>query len=874
MERVEKFIEETRSAIKEKSRYFKLFNFILFLGLIFIGSIILSGATSATAINNSTIYVSIQGNDTWNGLSATYNNTSGYGPKATVANATGSVANNGTVYIASGTYNENNITINSNVTITGESQQNTIINGKSQGNSIFIINPSITIIFEDITLINAKTNDGGGIYNNGNLNVNNCTFSNNIVYGYGGAIYNNQGNLTLNNCTFTSNTADVYAGAIYDNGKKNADTLIVNNSTFTDNVGYGIGAIDNTGYLNLTNSTFNNNSGEGEGVGAINNYGILNIINNTFNNDSGGAIYNNGNLNVTSSTFTNCAAPNGGAILNYHGTLTVNNCTFTGNNAIGTESGNLYIKSFGGAIDNYYGILNVTGCTFTNNTAKSDYFSYGGAIYNEGDIATVNHSTFTNNTVISDDEYSAGGAIYNGEYGTLNVTNSTFITNNATGFNGGGGAIFNWGTLNITANTFTNNTATSEAGGAIFNTGSLNVTGSNFIGNDATTGGGAIEDGGGSLNVSGSTFTKNTTNSDGGAIDNYGTANVNFNRIVGNTATKGSAIYNGGTLNAQYNWWGSNVNPTSQVYGNVSVTPWLILTLNASSTIIKANGTSIITADLQHDSNGIYHNPTNGHVPNGIPVKFTTTLGTIGTQSSTVNGSAQSTLKAGSVNGTANVSAKMDNQTVSTLVTIDTIPPKVTAVNPVNGSVNIANNTTIKITFSKPVKAGTNWFVFTSSNGTAITFKTSINGTVLTITPTNPLTNDTKYSLTLHTGSVTDLAGNPLAIWSSSFSVGPAPTIKSVNPLNGALNVSTNRTFTITFNEPIKAGNLSIQFENSSGTAIPFTTSINGNTLTITPKTSLTKSIKYTIILHTGCVTDQAGNPLALTSTSFTTTKI
>ncbi len=294
MERVEKFIEETRSAIKEKSRYFKLFNFILFLGLIFIGSIILSGATSATAINNSTIYVSIQGNDTWNGLSATYNNTSGYGPKATVANATGSVANNGTVYIASGTYNENNITINSNVTITGESQQNTIINGKSQGNSIFIINPSITIIFEDITLINAKTNDGGGIYNNGNLNVNNCTFSNNIVYGYGGAIYNNQGNLTLNNCTFTSNTADVYAGAIYDNGKKNADTLIVNNSTFTDNVGYGIGAIDNTGYLNLTNSTFNNNSGEGEGVGAINNYGILNIINNTFNNDSGGAIYNNG----------------------------------------------------------------------------------------------------------------------------------------------------------------------------------------------------------------------------------------------------------------------------------------------------------------------------------------------------------------------------------------------------------------------------------------------------------------------------------------------------------------------------------------------------------------------------------------------------
>ena len=104
-------------------------------------------------------------------------------------------------------------------------------------------------------------------------------------------------------------------------------------------------------------------------------------------------------------------------------------------------------------------------------------------------------------------------------------------------------------------------------------------------------------------------------------------------------------------MNAMYNWWGSNVNPSENVLGGVNVSPWLVLTVNASSTIIKANGTSIITADLQHDSNGIYHNTTIGHVPNGIPVNFTTTLGTIGTQSSTVNGIIQSTLKAGSVNG-------------------------------------------------------------------------------------------------------------------------------------------------------------------------------------------------------------------------------
>ena len=48
------------------------------------------------------------GNDNWNGLNSTY--TSGInGPKATIKNATGTVKSDGTVYIASGTYNENNI---------------------------------------------------------------------------------------------------------------------------------------------------------------------------------------------------------------------------------------------------------------------------------------------------------------------------------------------------------------------------------------------------------------------------------------------------------------------------------------------------------------------------------------------------------------------------------------------------------------------------------------------------------------------------------------------------------------------------------------------------------------------------------------------
>jgi hypothetical protein len=61
------------------------------------------------------------------------------------------------------------------------------------------------------------------------------------------------------------------------------------------------------------------------------------------------------------------------------------------------------------------------------------------------------------------------------------------------------------------------------------------------------------------------------------------------------------------------------------------------------------------------------------------------------------------------------------------------------------------------------------WIVLTNNKGISIPFKTKINGDTLTITPNTKLTNKTKYNLTLHTGSLTDLAGNPLALTTSTF---------------------------------------------------------------------------------------------------------
>jgi CSLREA domain-containing protein len=120
---------------------------------------------------------------------------------------------------------------------------------------------------------------------------------------------------------------------------------------------------------------------------------------------------------------------NGGAIFNL-GTLTLNNCTLSGNNT--TRSDGSGSGGNGGAIISG-GMLTANNCTFNNNTANkgvSGIGGFGGAISN-GDTLIVNNSTFNHNTC---SQY--GGAIFDSETVTLN--SSTFTDNEAAL---GGGAV-------------------------------------------------------------------------------------------------------------------------------------------------------------------------------------------------------------------------------------------------------------------------------------------------------------------------------------------------------------------------------------------------------------------------------------------------
>jgi hypothetical protein len=204
--------------------------------------------------------------------------------------------------------------------------------------------------------------------------------------------------------------------------------------------------------LTLQNLTFVDLNGilDGTPVGALyNNSGTLSIINCTFSGNSAPIISNTAVTVTTVTTVTNSTfSDNSGGVIGNGGTLTVSNSTFSGNS--------------GGVISNNNGTggtFTITDSTFSGNS--------GGAIssYYGGTTGTITDSTFSGNS---------GGAI--GNAGTLTVINSTFSGNTFTGYPHGAGAIGNSGTLTVINSTFSGNAGSGSFANSIQNSGTLTFT--------------------------------------------------------------------------------------------------------------------------------------------------------------------------------------------------------------------------------------------------------------------------------------------------------------------------------------------------------------------------------------------------------------
>lgn len=750
-----------------------IFLFILLaIALISLASI---GDVSA---NPGVIYVNdSSGNDSWDGESDVWDGIGTVGPKKSIKNATGTVTDGGIVNIADGVYsgeNNNNITLDKNMTIQGQSREGTILDGTNAA-QIFLIKANITVILQNLTITNGNGSSGGAISNNGTLSLSETEFTYNNAE-FGGAILN-FGNMNIDNSKFMENTAinsvissSGVGGAIFNYGNLTVNNTIFYKNSATSNTyisAFG-GAICNAGDLKITHSVFNDNQGiglvAGSSGGAIGNIANLTIndiefVNNEAN--TGGAIDTTGNLTANKIFFSGNSAVAGGAVSN-QGNGTLSNCEFL-----------LNVAEYGGAVYNI-GNLTINANNFTNNSVNSlnnDTGCFGGAIFTGAGTLILNLSKFINNMAQSSykDTTYCGGAISNYE-GTTAMNNCEFSSNAADS----GGAISNMGNLTIKNTIFTENIASSDLddlnfdGGAISNYGNSSIYESIFTDNYADLGGTISNWDNSTVNVSGSTFKRNGAYMNGDVFYNEGILRVHFCQIMEN-GIEGyypEDIFNeGGVVDARYNWWGSNQNPSDRVVDS-NVSSWLVLRLTPGSASIKNGGFSVLTADLIHDINGVYHDPAKGHVPDGIVVKFTSNLGTIGTTyMATTNGVAISTLKGGSKAGWADVAAITGSQSIHKSVKIDLIPPKVTYTYPKKYATGVSRTKTIYLKFSENIRAGINWskIVVKDKYGRIVKISKWISGNTLYIKTSSKRSSNSYYTVYIPSSAINDLADNGLA---------------------------------------------------------------------------------------------------------------
>ena len=487
-----------------------------------------------------------------------------------------------------------------------------------------------------------------------------------------------------------------------------ANTIYVNGSGGND-------LSDGSSWL-LAKKTINN------GIETLSSGGTLNIANGRYSGTKNTNITIDKNMNIKGQSKTSTIISGTGV-----------NWIFYINDGIKVNIANLTLfnatSSYSGAVDNY-GSLYVSDCILSYNKATNPGCA-GGAILNSGNL-TVKGSTFTGNYA-----------------------------------NGVGGAIFNQGKLAVTESTFNHNSALT--GGAIFNDNdrSMTVTNSKYIFNSAH-GGGAIYNGiDSTLSAMRNTFVGNNA-SYGGLMMSYGTVDLNFNRIFGNNASEGKTLYNVGIMNASLNWWGSNTGPSKNdinTYGNLKLLPWLVLTITSNPSTISQGGYSTITASLRRDNNGILH--TEGFVPNGIPVHFYTTLGSIAAAPYFLtNGITKTTLQAGTIGGLAKITTTVDYQSTQAQTRIlDTIPPKVSSTTPTDLETGFSRTSTITIKFNENIISSTNFknvVIKNLSTNKFVTITKTVIGNTIVLKMAKLRYAYNWYSVTIPSSAIKDIAGNNL----------------------------------------------------------------------------------------------------------------
>ena len=403
-----------------------------------------------------------------------------------------------------------------------------------------------TLVLSTVTIQNCKADLGAGIFNaeKGSVSMSNdnnqTIFSQNNANVNGGAVFAN-GNMTLQNVNFKNNSAP-NGGAIYVSA--NGAVEIGTNSFFTDNkASTQGGAIYNGGTLKMKGSiTANQNTGADD---ALNNVflvkgKVITVTGSLKGSKIGISVPERPSV-ITSeySTDHKDIAPNTIFSSDYDPDLY--SAYLSDNEAnIGIPSPLMIteervLRKALEVLDNFSmklsNDIDLSNSTLEIPSGKTVTFDLGGFTLDRkltkrgeggGQVITIREGAtlnLSNGTLKSGWGGNAGGLV--NEKGTANLTD--VIITDCVGDDRGGG-ICNFGTLTMKGGAITGNTSKDKekptGGGGIFNAegATVSLTGVTITGNEAKTYGGGGINNWGTLTIDGCTITGNTSNEDGSGV--------------------------------------------------------------------------------------------------------------------------------------------------------------------------------------------------------------------------------------------------------------------------------------------------------------------------------------------------------------------
>lgn len=273
------------------------------------------------------------------------------------------------------------------LSIVGPGRERLNVRRAGQGRyRIFAISKTGAVSLIGLTLSNGfaqgangqPSGDGGGVYNEGALRMNDCALVGNQSTGNGGAIFNSGAQLTLTNCQVVDNNC-----------------LVIKPEHAPANGGGGLCNNRNEAQILVTNCAFSRNACRYDGDGgAIKNASRAtvrikrtNLTDNTATRDGGALdaradVEYGGSFEITESLIANNTSPSSGAIdtAEYGGQIILTNCTVSGNTATDKKDG------VGGIISRWGGV-ELKNCTIVGNVGSkcggivcSDYSVISGCI--------------------------------------------------------------------------------------------------------------------------------------------------------------------------------------------------------------------------------------------------------------------------------------------------------------------------------------------------------------------------------------------------------------------------------------------------------------------------------------------------------------